>query len=237
MIRSALFLAVGLATVCGQGTKADYERALSLGQRTEKKVFRTRVEPRWFPDGDSFWYRIEIAPGKFEQVFVDCAKGERRAGYEPGPQAVTALEPERRIRPSRNGGGETTLTFINKTSADASLVWINTEGGKKTYATLKPGERHEQSTFAGHVWSVEKPGGETLAVFVAKDDSAEAIIENDAKAPAVAKAEPVREKSKSEWKPFIRDFNVWLRHRDRDEEVQLTRDGKREDAYREPLLV
>ena len=65
MIRSALLLAIGLATACAQGTKADYERAMSLGQRTDKKIFRTRVEPRWLPDGDSFWYRIEIAPGKF----------------------------------------------------------------------------------------------------------------------------------------------------------------------------
>ena len=52
MIRSALLLAIGLATACAQGTKADYERAMSLGQRTDKKVFRTRVEPRWLPGGD-----------------------------------------------------------------------------------------------------------------------------------------------------------------------------------------
>jgi dipeptidyl-peptidase-4 len=237
MLRSALFLSIALASAFGQGTKADYERAMSLGQRTEKKVFRTSVEPRWLPGGDSFWYRIETSPAKFEQIFVDCVKGERRAGYDPGPQGIAPLPPERKVRPSRNGGGETTLTFINKTAVEASLVWINTEGGRKAYATLKPGEKHEQHTFAGHVWSVETPGGETLAVFEARDGSAEAVIEKDAKEPTPVKVEAPRETPRSEWKPFLRDFNVWLRHRDRGEEVQLSKDGRREDAYREPLLL
>ena len=63
LLRFALaFFVTGAAFA--QGTKADYERALSLDKRTANKVFRTKATPHWLPGGDSFWYRIEVAPGK-----------------------------------------------------------------------------------------------------------------------------------------------------------------------------
>jgi dipeptidyl aminopeptidase/acylaminoacyl peptidase len=227
-----------------QGTKADYDRALSLSRRTEGKVLRARVEPHWLPDGDSFWYRVETAPGKFENVLVDCTKGERRPGYEPAQPAepMAALE---RPRPSKAGGGETAVTFVNKTAGEAVCYWINTEGGRQKYATIKPGEKFEQHTFVGHVWAVETPGGESLGVFEAREGGGEVVIDPSRKD---TKPEPRRDnreqrreqrapETKSPYRAFLRDNNIWLRHRETNEEVQLTRDGKADDRYREPLLI
>ncbi len=245
-LRSALILALFItASAFAQGTKADYERAASLAKRTEGKVYRSRVEPHWLPGGDSFWYRVEIAPGKSENVFVDCVKGERRAGYEPPADAgkPAALDAP---RASRASDEQTQITFINKTEGDALCWWISTGGGRKKYATLKPGERFEQHTFAGHVWVVETGDGRRLDVFEAQAGGGEAVIDGsrkDAKAPSEEKrgdgknAQPEIRKQQPPLRAFVRDFNVWLKNRDTGEETQLTRDGSKDDAYREPILT
>ncbi len=245
LLRAAISLLVSGAAFA-QGTKADYGRSASLAKRTEGKVFRTKVVAHWLPGGDSFWYRIEVAPGKFENVFVDCAKGERRPGYDPGTRDVLPVAAMAEPRPSRNGGDDAVLTFINRTDADVVCWWINTAGGRQKYGTIKPDGSFAQHTFAGHVWVVETVAGERLGVFETPDGGGEAIIDGsrkDAKAKGEEKksAEMDRE-SKSDapkppWRGFIRDHNAWVKHRDTGDEVQLSRDGKREDAYREPLLI
>ena len=216
LIRFVLaFFAAGFAFA--QGTKADYEHALSLDRRTANKVFRTRVEPHWLPGGDSFWYRIEIAQGKFENVFVDCVKGERRAGYVPPADAgkPAALDEP---HPSRASDEETSLTFINKTDGNAVCWWISASGARKKYATLKPGERFEQHTFAGHVWVVETGDGKRLGVFEAQTGGGEAVIDGprkdaktqgDDKGDDAKNSKPKIEKSKSPLRGFVREHNVW----------------------------
>ncbi len=245
-----MFLRLALAFVAtsaafAQGTKADYERAASLGKRTEGKVFRARVEPHWLQGGDSFWYRVEIAPGRFENVFVDCVKGERRAGYEP---PADATKPEQLAEPHASGPSdvETSITFINKTDSNAVCWWMTTSGGRKKYATIKPGDQFRQHTFAGHVWVVENEAHERLDVIEAREGGGEALIDGSRK-DAKARSEEKRAGSKdpqsairhpqSPLRAFVRDFNVWLKHRDSGEETQLTRDGTKDDAYREPVLV
>ena len=245
-----MFLRISFALFCAgsvfaQGTKADYERAASLAKRTEGKVFRARVEPHWLPGGDSFWYRVEVAPGKFENVFVDCVKGERRAGYEP-PADATRPEQLAAPHPSRGSDEQTHITFVNKTDGDVACWWISPSGARKKYATLRPGERFEQHTFAGHVWVAETPDGKRLAVFEAKAGGGEAVIDGsrkDAKTQSEGKRgvgkNPKSEirNPKSPLRAFVRDFNVWLKHRDSGEETQLTRDGTKDDAYHEPVLI
>ncbi|MEO6755071.1 MAG: DPP IV N-terminal domain-containing protein, partial [Chthoniobacteraceae bacterium] len=238
-----MFLRIALAlfaagTAFAQGTKTDYERADSLAKRTEGKVFRARVEPHWLPGGDSFWYRVEIAPGKFENVFVDCVKGERRAGYEPPADAGkpgTLAEPHA----SRASDEETHITFINTTDGDVVCWWMSTSGARKKYATVKAGARFEQHTFAGHVWVVETGDGKRLGVFEAKAGGGEAVIDGarkDAKTQSEEKRDETKNQ-KSPWSGFVRDNNVWVRNRTTHEEAPISRDGTKDDAYREPVLV
>jgi len=240
----SLILAAALAAapLMAQGTKADYERAMSLGRRTENRVLRAHVEPHWLPGNNAFWYRAEQGGGKSENVLIDCEKGTRTAGYQAPNLVGQALAPLERLRPSKNSTDETNLTFINKTATDIICFWINTEGGRQKYATIKPGDKYEQHTFTGHVWQVETPSGESLGVYEARDGGGEAIIDGTRNVP---KTEPRRRDeaprrpmaTKSPYRPFIRDNNVWLRNRDTNEEIPLTRDGKPEDHYKEPMLI
>ena len=122
-----------------QGTKADYERALSLAKRTDSKVFRTKVTPHWQPDGNAFWYRIETAPGVHEVVSVDAVKGTRTVVTDiskiPGATGGDGarLEDDGTPHPSRNGGDEVSITFTNKMRARCgSSGWTRAGGESRT---------------------------------------------------------------------------------------------------------
>lgn len=249
IFRSIFLLLVLAAIAAAQGTKADYERALSLDRRTTGKVFRTTVTPRWLTNADALWYRVETDRGEFEYVFVDTAKGVRQGGLSQ--QALADLLAQRLNRPvdSKALPGETTgnaeedtsnseteITFVNETKQAVTLLWIPGGGGeRRAYATLKPGEKHVQHTFVGHRWRVETAEGKRLATYTGRSDPFTAVIQENMEARNNntnndRPAEPARE-----WNAFIRDHNVWLRHRDTSEEVQLSQDGSADDAYREPF--
>jgi dipeptidyl aminopeptidase/acylaminoacyl peptidase len=251
MIRHVILLLLLTATAFAQGTKADYERALSLDRRTTGKVFRATVTPRWLPGGNAFWYRIDTSPGQSEHVFVDASKGERRDGLNAQslaelltrvlgrPVEASAL-PGETTRESEEAASnsETQITFVNETQQDVNIIWIPGGGGeRRTYATLKPGEKHRQHTFVGHRWRVETTSGKRLASFVGQPDEITATIRenaNEENGRSVRTDGPPPAPSR-EWTAFIRDNNVWIRHRDTNDEVQLSTDGKPDDAYREPF--
>lgn len=228
-----------------QGTKADYERAQSLDRRTTGKVFRTAVTPRWLSGGNMFWYRIETSRGEFEHVFVDAKKGERRGGLNPQSLAeLLSTELGRPVDPKALPGeagegtreeassSETEITFINETKEPVTLYWIPDGGGeRRAYATLKPGEKHTQHTFVGHRWRAETAEGKRIARFTGRIDPFVAVIDENVD---VRRDEKPPEPSR-EWNALIRDHNVWIKHRDSNEEIQLTSDGKLDDAYRGPF--
>ena len=45
-------------------------------------VYKTRVEPNWAEDGNSFWYVNKLADGKREYVRVDALKGKRNLAFD-----------------------------------------------------------------------------------------------------------------------------------------------------------
>ncbi len=61
----------------GQGSKSDYERAVSLAQRTENTVFRQSIQPHWLPGNTRFWYRVQTGPKSAEWIEVNAETGTR----------------------------------------------------------------------------------------------------------------------------------------------------------------
>ncbi len=151
----------------GQGSKADYERALSLGTRFENKVFRERVEPNWLPDGKQFWYRVETGPGQHELVLVDAAAGVRKVVDDPAtlPQPPALKSSEMRIRPgrTRRTGPACRLTIVNLTKEPVEAFWVDSDGKHQSYGRIEPGTEGGQSTYAGHQWVIKDLSGKPLA--------------------------------------------------------------------------
>ena len=61
------------------------------------------------------------------------------------------------------------MTFINRTAGDVELFWLDPEGKRQSYGRLRPGQEHEQHTYAGHVWLVVDDQGRPLGVKVAEE--------------------------------------------------------------------
>jgi dipeptidyl aminopeptidase/acylaminoacyl peptidase len=151
-----------------------------------------------------------------------------------------AALPPGRARPSRRTGAETAITFVNKTGADAVLFWIDSDGERRQYATIRPGDEHRQHTFAGHVWLAADGKGKELGVFEATDDPATAVIGEST--PAKSEPKPRRPEDRrggrsegpspaGRWQVRFRDSNLFLRGEAGGEEWPLTTDGKADDEY------
>ena len=131
--------AVGLAgMICfaalGQGSKADYDRALSLAQRTEGTVFRSKVKPVWLPGGTRFWYRVETGPGREEYVWVDAVTGERRLAFDAA-RLAKALSTALGKEVAADSLGLSTLEFVED---GAAMVF--TAGGRGWRYRLADGD-------------------------------------------------------------------------------------------------
>ena len=83
-VRFLLMLGMAEFIAFSQGSKSDYDRALSLAGRTEDAVFRQRIKAVWLPEGNAMWYRVATGPGTQEFVGVDALSGVRRPLFDHG---------------------------------------------------------------------------------------------------------------------------------------------------------
>ena len=172
------------------------------------------------------WWKCDLSSYK-----IEATSGDERA--------TSSLEPLRRPQSSQRTGEETSITFINRTDKDVDIYWIDSERQRKHYATVAAGNQHRQHTFAGHVWLVTDKDGETLLAFMAEEEAADATIDEETIREAADKRqqrEPGRPESRAQspdgkWSASIKNFNLYVRNLETDEETALTEDGKEEDAY------
>jgi len=130
-------------------------------------------------------------------------------------QTTSILQPQTEVRPSTRSGEETSITFINHTKNAVELYWVDSERQRRHYATIKAGEQHEQHTFAGHVWLVTDEDEKPLAIFVATEEAAEAVIDEDVIEKAALKDKPKRPRRRGrspdgKWFAFVKDYNLSL---------------------------
>ena len=190
-MKSLLFLTLSLSVFA-----ADFEAALSFPKRTENKVFRDRVQANWLPDGKTFWYRVQTAPGKSEFVLIDATNGSRKTAATlkelglPEKEAAKTSTMKIELRRTRRTGESSGLKFINQLGEDVELYWINQEGEHTRYGGVRAGTEREQHTFDGHVWLITSRTGEHLAVVEGASQAQTFII--DGKGISKAKAEAAK---------------------------------------------
>jgi dipeptidyl aminopeptidase/acylaminoacyl peptidase len=139
-------------------------------------------------------------------------------------------------RPSRSGGDQTEIVFDNRTQQDVQLFWIDTNGERQPYGTIKAGERRNLNTYAGHVWLVQNADGRPLGVYEATDSPGTAVIGERRRRGEFAPEDfgpPPDTGNSPDGKryAFVKGFNVWLRDKASKQETQLTSDGQAKDAY------
>ncbi len=153
-------------------------------------------------------------------------------------QDVSMLAVHTRVRPSRSGGNETSITFINHTNGDVQVYWIDLDGERRLYARVRAGRQHRQHTYARHVWLVTDEGGKTLAVFIAAEEAGDAVIDDTGTREAAAGRRPTAAKTRGEspdgnWFAFVKDYNLYVRKIETGEEITLSSERTEENAYSE----
>ena len=72
---------------------------------------------------------------------------------------------ERSLR-SHDSKLNTQLTFVNNTTDSARVYWLNYQGRREFYKSLRPGESFTQDTFATHPWVATDADENCLDVYV-----------------------------------------------------------------------
>lgn len=219
--------------------------ALAKATRREIRPNQLPIETLEFPTNSS---HVRLA-GPAGTWTLDLTSYELTPASGPEP---ASLPFDRQPRPSRRTGAETEIVLVNRLDSDVEVFWIDPEGNRQSYGTLKPGAERRQHTFAGHVWLVTRPGTGIVAVFEATESAARALIEDreperrrpsrrrgtspDADTPPSAVPSP-----DGRWEAFVRDHNLWLRPAGGSDARPLSFDGSpghtfRRDASRDRLV-
>jgi hypothetical protein len=98
-------------------------------------------------------------------------------------QAQSALE-EGRTR-SHESKTTATLHFVNLTPKDLRLFWLDFNGKRRPYATIRAGGKVTQATFLTHPWLLTTQHGHGLAVFRPRGRDSTVLID-----PMVAPRRP-----------------------------------------------
>ncbi|MGI9013638.1 MAG: prolyl oligopeptidase family serine peptidase [Phycisphaerales bacterium] len=148
---------------------------------------------------------------------------------------LRAQPPSPRFR-SGASATETSITFENRTDAPIRIYWINAQGQRQQYAHLDPGASHAQHTFATHAWLAATDAEQPLAMFIATERPAKAIITGPVAAER-EEAQPRPQRRSNNLAPdeqqemFIRDHNVFLRTVETSEERALSTTGTADDRF------
>ena len=215
----------------------DHERlAASLAKAANQEIEdeKLAIDRLTFDDTNSSltfsynnsWWKCDLSSYKIEATSSD-------------ERATSSLEPLRRRQSSRRTGEETSITFINRTKKDVDIYWIDSERQRKHYATVAAGDQHRQHTFAGHVWLVTDKDGTALVTFMAEEEAADAVVDEETIREAANRRqqrEPRSPRSQAQspdgkWSASIRDYNLYVQNLETEEEIALTEDGTEEDAY------
>ncbi|MEE3371912.1 MAG: prolyl oligopeptidase family serine peptidase [Planctomycetota bacterium] len=276
-----------------QGTKADYERARTLSQRSRDLVFRTRVTPNWITGKPQFWYRVRSGRDSHRFILVDAEHATRRDAfdhrrlatalaaaasrdvsherlpfqsmtYDPSGAAIdfaafgrrwrcdletyrlSPREPAKSDNPStvkvlqkrrssRNGGGETSVRFVNRTDERLKLFWLDTAGRRRPYGTIAAAAQRDQHTYADHVWLVVNEAGRVRGIFAAVEEEGTAVIDGSFQLKVadrpVSRPPPPGQSPDGRWQVRIEQHNLTLRDTETDEQIVLTETGTLEDPF------
>ncbi|MBN1126647.1 MAG: prolyl oligopeptidase family serine peptidase [Sedimentisphaerales bacterium] len=188
-------------------------------------AFRLADNTLYFRIGENSW-QCDLEIYKLQKLDV------------PFPSEVpSAISIDIAPRASTRTGAETSLTFVNRTSGEVELFWLDAAGGKHSYGKLEPGEERQQHTYAGHVWRIVDSKGAILSMSQAEDYPTRVEITESKGTDALRRMEgrqrnrPRSESSGGRWKAFVRDGNVFIRSNDNTIEIQLSHDGDSHQSY------
>jgi dipeptidyl aminopeptidase/acylaminoacyl peptidase len=204
----AIFLLVfvsGPVLLSAQGTRDDYERAFGLREKFEGLALNMPDHHAWIGKTSRFWYRKSVKGG-FEFYVVDAAILEKKIAFdhEKLAAALTKLLKEKfeaKKLPFMS------ITFMNK---EKSIQFDVRESRYScdltTYACKKVGPARRFRGERGFTMWERGP------------------------APQAA-SENAKTSKDHKWEAFIKNYNIYVRSKDKSEEFPLSSDGSEGNYY------
>ena len=180
-------------------------------QAPRGRVFKERVEPRWFKTEDSlgpadrFWYRNDLADGRREFIVVDPEKGERAPAFDHAKLAA-ALAKETKADVAADRLPFDRIVF--QASATAFQV------GEQVWAYDSKTDILTKASSPLPSDPVQPP-----------DNAAQRRKIRDRAAPRGDRSPD------GKWTAFVRDHNLYLRKTDGTRDFKLTEEGTEADRY------
>lgn len=190
-------------TSAAQGTAADYARSSQLLEKSRNKVFRWRVEPRWLEGNTQFWYRNDLPDQQREFILVDATQGTRRPAFDHAKLAEALSKKLKREIPA------TKLPFEEMTFLDGNAAIRFKVDDQSWKYTIPSSELAETETFKEEPRPERKRRDRESDQHAARKD----------------------ESPDGRLKVFVRDQNLFLKVKQTNEEIALSKDGTAEDGY------
>ena len=122
---------------------------------------------------------VLVAPGALAQVDPKIAKPCMKATDFAG--CVKAFTPQAKEKAQQNckpqlRSGDSaqpiTITFSNRSNQVVKTFWLDGNGQRVYYNTLKPGASYAQKTYASHPWLVTNENGSQILLTIIASETA-----------------------------------------------------------------
>jgi dipeptidyl aminopeptidase/acylaminoacyl peptidase len=175
--------------------------------RSRPPAYKERITPFWFHNNTRFWYGNDLRNGTKEFVVVDAGRGTRQPAFDHAKLAA-ALSKASRTQYQAERLPFDRIEFIDDARAIRFTV------GDRTWKCDLTSYHCEQTEPSA------SPAAEETA----------APRERRRFGPREREPEPSDKAPDAKWTAFIKDHNLFVRS-EKDEEVQLSHDGKEGLAY------
>ena len=236
MMKHLFFMATLMSTGASalfalDGFTERYETARKAAEIPKDLAFQPELQLDWESPTTGF-FQPPAKNGKSVRMSFDASTGKISACSEAekgaGPEMTTLG------KSYRSSDVRVSVTFTNASNKDLNLFWVDSNGKRKPYGSMKPGGLIQQSTFAGHVFLLCS-GKEDWAAY-RMQEGAEEIVVSEKKLQERPR-EPNHQKhnkrpaQQSLIEVVIQDRNVFFKNKADGAQKQITTDGVPENGY------
>ena len=190
-----------------QGTRADYERANGLRAKFQNLVLNVSDRPTWIEKTNRFWYRKSVKGG-FEFEIVDADKAVKKPAFDHARLAA-ALSAATKEKYTGATLPFQAFTFVDNDKAvqfDIGDTRWKCDLAKYVCVKAGPAERRGPRGDGGGGLGQGGP-------------------------PAQAASPEFKASPDGKWEAFIKNYNVYIRPKDKKEEFALSYDGSEGNYY------
>ncbi|MCA8990648.1 MAG: prolyl oligopeptidase family serine peptidase [Planctomycetaceae bacterium] len=178
-------------------------------------------------------------------LFFSTGKGEAQRHWEWNRESHKLRELDKPggsgdaqqivLRPSPSGGAATRIELTNGTNRTLQVYWLNFEGEKQRYGSIRPGDTFEHNTYVGHLWLIANDDEQPLELHAATSETLSVTISNSGTPGRRPNRRGRRDNANTspdgKWRCEIHSNRVWIVNSETEEEIPLSDPAPDDDTF------